>query len=117
VFPAPPGLHEYREVISLMAGATLYENTSIWALSEAWIYNPIAATTYGGIAQSDVNSWQSLRNGITELTPGGGLVARSGHDYVFRPHEFPTSVPEPGSFALLGMGLAALGFVRRHKAH
>ena len=51
-----------------------------------------------------------------EDLPNGGDFNYNDEDFVFTNVATSGSVPEPGTLALLGLGIAGLGFLRRRKA-
>jgi hypothetical protein len=90
--------------------------THILVGSNTWNLN-IAPGSYdwsiGGAGVTSLVNWSLALNGtvIDSGSGGGWLKYRFNDDSSFT----VTSVPEPGTLALLGLGLVGLGLVRRRK--
>ena len=111
----PEGLYSYNYETTVQSGGRIDITTYMFAYSAVGLYNNVTGVQNGGEARWDTSAYNSMRNGVTILTDGATLVAESGHDYRFVPHQ--TSVPEPGTLALVGLGLAGFAFSRRRKAN
>ncbi|MDX6765217.1 MAG: autotransporter-associated beta strand repeat-containing protein [Candidatus Methylacidiphilales bacterium] len=104
---ASTGVYELN-VLSLTAGnlAGLAPNFS--EVNQSWT---ILSTT-GGITGFNSSFWTIDTAGFTNLESGTWAVAQSGNDLVLS----YTAIPEPSTYALLGIGLAALMVLRRRSA-
>jgi hypothetical protein len=94
---------------------------SLVARSNSITYDFAVTANSGPLSGAVASGSFTFNSGI--IPAGGGLVPASGllTDLSFTwdgvPYTASSSVPEPATLSLLGLGLAGVGFMRRHKKH
>lgn len=104
--PLHVGSNEISFTASFLAGTTTTWQSSLYAAAQ--VYN--SALGDGTVTIDALNTAHSY---FTVTTPGGTLDWASGHDYSLPPSA--TTVPEPETYAMIGLGLGLLGWVGRRK--
>lgn len=106
------------QTISTVAGH-LYE-LSFWLRNEGGRTNDFSALVDGNILYSLVNIGPTVYVetilGFTATSASTDIQFNFRNDPAFWRFDNVSVVPEPDSIALLGLGLASMGFVRRRKS-
>lgn len=106
------------------AGSTVNWNDSFWASNRSWLVYDVAGTTTGfGLFSINGTTWlDAFNNSLTSIRSGANFTLdQSGDDVILRFDSGASSVPEPGSLALMsvvglfGGGRLAQRYLRRRK--
>jgi len=108
-----PGTYTYRGYTLIPASQQINVSMFLFAEAEAYLYNPIFGTMYGGSGEGRVDASHTLQTGIEVFTPGITFTSESGYDYSFRPEV--VGVPEPITLSVFGIGAAGAIATRRRR--
>jgi hypothetical protein len=93
------------------------DNNSFGAPTEYYAYSAADVLVSSGNIGSDNDVTENVPgSGITKLVVDNGTGGGSSWEFGVYTLNFTASAPEPASLALVGVGLAGLGLIRRRKA-